>query len=191
MKVIELLREEHDNIKRMLVVMRKLCVKILQTDQVEFTAFTEAIDFVRNYADQHHHGKEEDILFAVMSEKLDLDDEEEEKDPIEAMFSEHDLGRYFINNLESALEDVKNGNQNAKVDVIGNAIAYTDLLSGHIYKENNIIYSYAQAELSSEVMAEVEEEAKIVEENANRAGIQAGYLNLVAKLEEQVSNIKL
>ena len=32
---------------------------------------TRIIDFVRTYADKHHHGKEEDILFATMNQELE------------------------------------------------------------------------------------------------------------------------
>ncbi|AGB41169.1 hypothetical protein Halha_1222 [Halobacteroides halobius DSM 5150] len=188
MNVIELLRDEHDNIKRVLVVMRKLCIKILKQDQVEFDAFSDAIDFVRNYADKHHHGKEEDILFAMISDHLDDDIE---KDPVEAMLSEHDLGRYFIGNLESALDSVKEGKENAKVDIIANAIAYADLLAGHIYKEDNIIYSYAEEELSQDSLQKVHQEGKEVEATASEEGLQEGYINLVNELEAKVKDIKL
>ncbi|GAB6098252.1 hemerythrin domain-containing protein [Halanaerocella petrolearia] len=187
-EVIDLLREEHDNIERVLEVMRKLSVKIMETGEVDFEAFADAIDVVRNYADDHHHGKEEDILFNKMSEELGTDVEE---GPIEAMLSEHDLGRYFINNLETALDKVRQGDNKAKVDIIANAVAYADFLAGHIYKENNIIYSYAEVELSSEVMTEIAKEAGIIEKTAKEKEFQEDYLNLINRLEEQVADIDL
>ena len=183
MDPIDLLINEHDNIKRMLKVIRKLALKVFNTKEVNYEAFTDAIDFVRNYADQHHHGKEEDILFEEMVEKLD---EEVEEGPIEAMLSDHDLGRYFINNLETALEKVKQGDNNAKVDVITNAVAYVDLLEGHIYKEDNIVYSYAQEELDKKSLAEVKERAKKVEANAKQEDIQEKYINILEKWENKI-----
>lgn len=188
METIELLKEEHDNIKRVLVVMRKLSVKILNTGQVDFTAFDQAIDFVRNYADKHHHGKEEDILFEKMSAELDPDVEE---GPIEAMFSEHDLGRYFINNLDTALQQVKDGEENAKVDVIANAVAYSDFLDGHIFKEDNIVYNYGREELSEAALKEVKQGANEVEQEATKEGVQEKYIDLIDKLEAKVKDINL
>ena len=182
MKPIELLVEEHDNIKRMLKVMRKLALEVFNTKEVNQEAFADAIDFVRNYADTHHHGKEEDILFEKMVAELD---EEVEEGPIEAMFSEHDLGRYFISNLETALEKVKNGNHQAKIDVISNAVAYVDLLEGHIYKENNIVYNFAKEELSENSLAEVKRRTKKVESIAKQDGIQDKYINMLEKWEKE------
>ncbi|MBM7624740.1 hemerythrin domain-containing protein [Sporohalobacter salinus] len=188
MEPIELLKEEHKNIKKVLVVIRKLCIKVFNTGNVDYKAFTDVIDFVRNYADEHHHGKEEDILFDMISKSLDDD---LEKNPVEAMFSEHDLGRYFINNLETALDKVKDGEENARIDVIANSIAYADLLDGHIYKEDNIIYSYGQEKLSSKDLTELEERAIEVETNAQEKGIQEKYLNLINELKSKVENINL
>lgn len=55
--------DEHKNIKKVLKVIRKLCIKILNGEDVNFDAFYKIIDSVRNYADKHHHNKEEDIFF--------------------------------------------------------------------------------------------------------------------------------
>jgi len=183
MDPIELLISEHDNIKRMLKIMRQLAIKVLNTGEVNYDAFYDGIDFVRDYADSHHHGKEEDILFEEMVAELDQDVED---GPIEAMFSEHDLGRYFINNLEEALKRVKLGNNDDKVDIIANTVAYVDLLEGHIYKENNIVYNFAKEELSDDSLEKVKKEAQQVEEDAKQEGIQDKYLEILEKWEEEV-----
>ena len=45
------------------------------------------------------------------------------------MLVEHDLGRLYVTNLNEALEKaLKNGNAEAKLDVIANAVSYTNLL---------------------------------------------------------------
>ena len=134
MNAISLMVEEHKNIKRVLKVIRKLCVKILNGETVNYKAFNMIVDFVRNYADSHHHSKEEDILFKKMSEELG---EEIAKGPIYGMFADHDMGRLYIRKLVEALDKVKKGDEDSKVDVIANAISYTDLLYRHIDKEDN------------------------------------------------------
>jgi hemerythrin-like domain-containing protein len=70
MNCIELMVEEHRNIKRMLVVIRKYCYRILQDERIEFEDFYKIIDFLRNYTDEHHHGKEESMLFNRMLNEL-------------------------------------------------------------------------------------------------------------------------
>jgi len=183
MSAISLMVEEHKNIKRVLKVIRKLCINILNNKEVNFEGFEKAIDFVRNYADKHHHNKEEDILFKKMSEELG---EAVAKGPIFGMFADHDLGRLFIRNLDEALKRVKNGDEDSKVDIIGNAIAYTDLLYRHIDKEDNAIYKFGESKLSEEALREVEEKCEIVEREASEKNIQDKYLKLVDELESLV-----
>lgn len=183
MNAISLMVEEHKNIKRVLKVARKLCINILNGEEVNYEAFNMMVDFVKNYADKHHHNKEEDILFKKMSEELG---EEVASGPIYGMFADHDMGRLYIKNLIEALDRVKNGDEDSKVDIIANAISYTDLLHRHIDKEDNAIYKFGQRNLSKEAMAKVEESCKEVEDIAKEKNIQDKYIKIVEKLEEMV-----
>ena len=70
----------------------------------------------------------------------------------QGMLVEHDLGRLYIRQLVEALEKVKDGDKEAKLDVIANAISYTHLLERHIDKEDRVIYKFAERELSREVL---------------------------------------
>ena len=117
MNSIELMINEHKNIKRMLAVIRKYCFKVLKNKEVDYNDFYRIIDFVRNYADKHHHGKEEDYLFNRMVDEI--------KGPTEklvkhGMLVEHDLGRLYMQNLEKALKALENGEEEAKIDIIFN-----------------------------------------------------------------------
>ena len=70
MKAIEIMMEEHRYIERMLKVVRKACYKILQGEDIDYDDFYKIIEFIKNYADGHHHNKEEIFLFNKMVEKL-------------------------------------------------------------------------------------------------------------------------
>jgi len=63
MNSIELMIYKHTNILRMLKVVRNACYKILLGDDICYEDFEKMIDFIRSYADAHHHGKEEKFLF--------------------------------------------------------------------------------------------------------------------------------
>ncbi len=184
MNAISLMVEEHKNIKRVLKAIRKLCIKILNGEEVDYNVFYKVIDFVRNYADKHHHSKEEEILFKKMSEELG---ETIEKGPIMGMLTEHDLGRLYMSNLEEALKRVENGDKDSRVDVIANSVSYTDLLYRHIDKEDNAIYKFGEKQLSKEALEEVEKKCKEVEEEALNNGIQEKYLSLIEELEQIAS----
>ena len=61
-----LMEEDHANINRALGVIRNICLQLMQGGEVPDEDFREIIEFVREYADKHHHGKEEKYLFPVM-----------------------------------------------------------------------------------------------------------------------------
>ena len=183
MNFFELLIEEHNNIKRVLKVTRKLSIKVMETGQVDFESFRKIIDFLRNYADKHHHSKEEEILFEKMSKELG---EPMASGPITAMFSEHDLGRLFIHNLENALDKVKNGDNEAKVDIVANAVAYTDLLKRHIEKEDHTIYRFGENNLKEGSIVKIQKEINQIEEKASKQDIQTKYLEIINQLENKV-----
>ena len=172
MKSIELLVNEHKNIKRMLAVVKEISYRIYKHEAVALDDFDLMIDFIRNYADKHHHEKEENILFDEMGKELG---EAIVDGPLLAMFSEHDLGRMYISNLEEAVNDVKDGEERRKIDIITNARAYADLLDRHIDKEDNTIYVFGENKLSEESLNFVENEMMKVESEAKIKNIQNKY----------------
>jgi hemerythrin-like domain-containing protein len=149
MNFIELMVDEHKNIKRMLVVVRKYCNRILIGESIQYEDFYRIIDFVRNYADKHHHGKEETLLFTRMMEEMGPT---AEKLVRYGMNVEHDLGRLHVQELEIAVNKVLKGDMEARLDVIANAISYTHLLNRHIDKEDGVVYKYAQNNLPQETL---------------------------------------
>jgi len=149
MDAIEIMMEEHNNIKVMLKIVRKACFSILEGEEVNYDEFNKIIYFIRNYADSHHHKKEEILLFNRMVDEIG---ETAEKVVKYGMLVEHDLGRLYVSSLSEALEELKKGNKEAKLDVIANAISYTNLLERHIHKEDNVIYKFAQRELKEKTM---------------------------------------
>lgn len=180
MKAIEIMNEEHKYIHRMLQVIRKCCFKILNNEEVIYEDFDNIIDFIRNYADNHHHKKEEKILFIKMVEELG---EAAEKAVNHGMLVEHDLGRLHVRELVSALEKVKAGEEEAKLDVIANAISYTHLLMRHIDKEDRVIYKFAERNLNDEVMKFIDDECENYE--INNEEIKNKYISILEDLEKR------
>ncbi len=183
MKAIQTLKDEHQYILRMLKVVRKLSIHTFNTKEVYYEGFHKAIDFIRNYADKFHHGKEEDILFNVMSTELG---EAIKIGPIYSMLAEHDLGRLFIKTLEESLFDAEKGKEEAKVDIISNAICYTDLLYRHIDKEDNAIFNFAADKLSQETLEKMEIDFNKTQEDLNKEETERKYVQLLTELEAYV-----
>lgn len=182
MDCFQLMVEEHNNIKKMLSIIRKYCYRVLRNEPVEYNDFFKMIDFVRNYADQHHHGKEELLLFEKMMEELGPTAEKLVKF---GMNIEHDMGRLYMKLLEEAVIKVMEGDDEARLDVIANAISYTHLLYRHIDKEDNVAYVYAQRNLSADTVKHLNQECSEFEQNA---GSKQKYLDYIDELGGKLNN---
>jgi len=180
MNTIDILKNEHKYVSRMLIVIRKVCLNLMENNEIDYEDFDKIINFVKNFADGHHHQKEEIFLFNKMVEYLG----ETGKNVItHGMLVEHDLGRSYISNLRQALEKYKNGNKESKLDIIGNAISYTTLLENHIQKEDNVIFNFAKRALNEDILKSIDKEClKYEEEYYN---IVKENIDILTYLEEK------
>lgn len=179
---VEIMMDEHQNILRMLKVVRKLCLGVMHGDELNYEEFEAAMDFIRNYADAHHHGKEEKFLFKEMQKSLGRIGDNL---ITHGMLIEHDYGRYYMQELREALARVKAGEEESKLDVIANAISYTHLLERHIKKEDELVYTYGMKNLDQSILAEVDRLSEQFEEDARAAGIQEKYLMILEQMEKK------
>lgn len=174
---IDILIEEHDIILECIEKIRASSREILDGKDVDIERFREYIDFVRDFADNHHHGKEEKILFKIMVDNLSP---LAEKLINYGMLVEHDLGRLFIANLEEALNLYeKNKDDDLKLDIIANAIGYGDLLKRHIEKENKVVFSFAERELNDELKGVVDKET--LEFERENSGVREKFENVLKR----------
>ena len=180
MSGIDLLIDEHNYVKRMLIVIRKACLNFMDNKEINYDDFEKMIKFVREFADGHHHKKEEVFLFNQMVEHLG----ETGKNVItHGMLVEHDLGRSYMRNLEEALNKYKNGQIEAKLDIVANAVSYTNLLENHIHKEDNVIFTFAKKSLKEDIIKDIDERCfEYEEKNSFTREENIGILN---SLEEK------
>lgn len=183
MNGIDLMIDEHKYIKRMLKVMRRACIGIMNGKEIPYDDFAEMIGFIRNFADKHHHEKEELILFNKMIDEIG----EVAKKTIKfGMLVEHDLGRMYVLNLEEALAKYREENDDdAKLDIIANAVSYTNLLNRHIDKEDTAIFMFAKRQLSEGAIDKVNEECRAYEEKKAESGVQDKYINMLKAMEDK------
>ena len=178
-----LMEEDHANINRALGVIRNICLQLMQGGEVPDEDFREIIEFVREYADKHHHGKEEKYLFPVMVKKLGPVGE---KLVTNGMLVEHDLGRADVLSLETALNEYKNCllyTSDAADEE--DAMAYAHLLQLHIEKENSVVYPFAERGLSEEDFKDINEKSQAFEDEQTAKGVQKHYLDILEKLEKK------
>lgn len=93
----------------------------------------DGVDFIRSYADQYHHAKEEDVLFKYFDEDLDI---------LKVMHEDHEQGRGHVRAILEALD------RKDKAAVAEHLNAYRELLTEHIKKEDEILYPWMDRNLS-------------------------------------------
>lgn len=124
---------EHRLIERMIRVMNKKLKNIEQKNEVDLDFIETSVDFIRNYADKRHHGKEEDILFR------DLDKKQlstEHKRIMNELIKEHVLGRNNVKKLVDAKESYTRGNKEVLNDITVNMEILIKFYPKHIEKED-------------------------------------------------------
>lgn len=139
---------EHRLIERMIEVIKAKISEIEKTREVDSLFIDTAVDFIRTYADQTHHGKEEDILFRDLRDKdLNPDHERILNDLIE----EHKYARQTTGALVDAKERYVAGDEKAIQDVLEKMKVLVEFYPGHIEKEDKhfflpVMEYFSQAE---------------------------------------------
>lgn len=103
-------------------------------DQVDVGDLDRFLVVLSELVDQHHHGKEEDILFKAM---LDAGFPAH-GGPIAVMLHEHDEGRSHVRALRTLTSQGP-----VPTQVVHHVHALADLMRAHIQKEDHILYPMA------------------------------------------------
>lgn len=165
---IAILMKEHDNILAFTDHMERTCLHIFQGSAPDVPFFRRAISFIREYCDAHHHQKEENLLFQAILKDLGPVGEKLVR---HGMLVEHDLARLYVRQMEDVLEDLEKEDTNfLRMHLIASTMAYVDLLRRHALKENDVLYPFAQRELTKDVLARIDEETLAYEEKKRAEG---------------------
>ena len=182
MVATEALKKDHRVIERVIGVLEKVAKKIDNGEEVSADVLKIAADFIRNFADNYHHGKEEDLLFKRMADR----GFPVEGGPIGMMLVEHDEGRGYAKAMAEGAEKYAGGDAGAKKIFSENAKNYGDLLSQHIQKEDGILYMMANNLIKEDEQQELLNIFNIVEIEKLGEGGRQRYVDLVDELEKLV-----
>ena len=155
------LRHEHEAILFVLKILDKMITAELPALEDKLQYQRELVYFLKIFADQCHHGKEETYLFKAM-EDIGI---QNDGGPIGVMLGEHTEGRAYIARMNAALEA---GDRIAFNEA---AALYRDLLRIHINKENLILFNMADQVLNEEKQAELFDKFQQHEENVVGHGV--------------------
>jgi hemerythrin-like domain-containing protein len=169
------LSEEHGSILLMLKIMEEIAKRLKNGDNINKEHLQRVVEFVRNFADKCHHGKEEGILFPELVKNIS------NQKIINELLGEHKTGRDYIKGIAESLEQYAPGNPDA-THIALNAEGYIRLLMEHIRKEASLFLT-ADKELSEELQIEIEEKFEKLEEEVIGAGKHGEYHVWLKELE--------
>ena len=135
----QILRDQHRNILRVADVLERILAREPETGTLDLDGVADCVDFIRLYADALHHGKEEDLLFP----ELENAGMPRDSGPIAVMLHEHRQGRAFAKAMAEALPAAREGDADARDRIIHAGYGYVELIRGHILKEDNILFNWA------------------------------------------------
>jgi hemerythrin-like domain-containing protein len=182
MYAIEILVKEHENIKKFTDQMERICINIMDGSELNTEIFRKAIVFIREYADGHHHGKEEKILFQYMIDNLGSVANTLVRN---GMLVEHDLARLNVLEMENAINRYEESHSTKdRLDIISNMMGYVYLLRRHIDKEDGVVYPYAENNLSKVLLNEVDAKSREIEDGVLERDDYAEHLRFLESLIE-------
>ena len=138
---------EHRLIDRMLGLMRVEIERIGELGRADPEFIDSAVSFIKEYADFCHHGKEEKILFARLSEKPISP---EMKKMVEDLTQEHILVRNLTNELVRAKDKYMEGKPEGTADIISCINSITVFYPKHVEKEEKHFFMPAMGYFSDD-----------------------------------------
>lgn len=153
-EAIQVLRHDHDAILMALRILDRMAEQARggTLSQADANGF---IDFLREFADKCHHGKEEGLLFPALIEA----GMPEQGGPVSVMLHEHEQGRELVAAMDRASTGVIDARAFAQA-----AAAYVEHMRAHIAKENDVLFPMADRILGSAVLDRLNEDFERHEE---------------------------
>ena len=168
---------EHRLIERMLRLLRQQLEKVGSQKKADPVFIDIAVDFIKNYADRCHHGKEEDILFRDLAKKALS---EEHRSIMEELLDEHVRARKATKSLLEAKERYLAGNDAALNDIVDAITWLVNFYPIHIEKEDGQFFLPAMGYLTTQ-----EQDAMLQEfYEFDRNLIHATYRGIIERMEQ-------
>jgi hemerythrin-like domain-containing protein len=124
---------EHRLIERMIAILAQERARLMEGGDPEPRKIRDAIDFMRNYADHCHHGKEEDILFLQL-EGRPLSDGL--RGTMERLRDEHQQARRMVRGLERCNQAMVEGDISVRQEMLDLLRDIATLYPKHIELED-------------------------------------------------------
>ena len=160
--------DEHVLIKRWIALIPRVVDNLDVESDAGRQLILDGIDLIRSYADRYHHAKEEDILFEYFDQDSEI---------LQVMYEDHTTGRGHVKAMLEALD------RQDRQALAEHLLAYRELLTGHIQKEDEILFPWMDRNLSTSQVGEIFSKFNEVDEKMGFSPDK--YLKFIENLEKQ------
>jgi hemerythrin-like domain-containing protein len=178
MNAVQTLMAEHRVIESVLAALTAYARSVANGGDAPRADLAELVQFLQDYADAYHHGKEEDILFrAMVDQGMPVDG-----GPLAVMLAEHAEGRRLTRSLAEISSGEGAWNKEQRRRLLFDATSYARLLKEHIQKEDRVLYPMATQMLPDDVWRKIEAEFADFQSARQRADQAAQFEQLAESL---------
>ena len=181
MQATEILMNEHRIIEQVLDCLDTLVRQTTATRRLDSASALQILDFLRHFADQCHHAKEEELFFPLLEKQGFSRD----RGPTGVMMHEHTLGRLYIKEMAQAVSAAASGDQPAIDRFCRVGKGYVQLLREHIRKEDHCLFDMADKACSAADDAQLLEAFARVEHEDIGDAVHENYLHLADELADR------
>jgi hemerythrin-like domain-containing protein len=174
-KPVEDLEKEHRIIEKILASIAVIIEKIEAGGEVGNDLLKDIVNFMKNFADKCHHGKEETHLFSLL-EKIGVP---VKGCPLGILILEHQKARMLVKELSEA--------ENAKAGLPALRGIFA-LYPGHIWKEDFLLFPMTEKMLAAEQLEKLAGDFESVE-NEMGADIHIKYTNLAEEISKKCEQL--
>jgi len=163
--------DEHVLIKRWIALIPEFVENLDIESEKGRRLVLDGIDMIRSYADKYHHAKEEEILFKYFDENADI---------LKVMHADHTQARSLVKEMRAAVE------RSDQKTIAENLMAYRELLTEHIRKEDEILYPWMDNQLSTRQVGELFSKFDEVDRQIDVSPVK--YADFIDQLEKKLKN---
>lgn len=143
-KATEALEREHKVIQKAVAVMAQIVTQLEFRHAVSAEVLRDLLQFMREFSDQCHHGKEESFFFPYLESK----GVPSTGCPLSVLRSEHVKSRQLLGELNSAAAAYINDAEKGRLTLVQVLQSLVALYPAHIWKEDYLLFPMADKILS-------------------------------------------
>lgn len=175
------LKNDHRVIQQVVAGMSAVAELLDSGKRVDPSVLADLVQFLRVFADQCHHEKEEQHLFPLLSTNANVSTRRE----LESLAREHRSAKQLVSQLAKVAAVYIHNPGAVRYRVVDLLQQLVELYPAHIWKEDFLLFPMAQQNLSNTEKRDLEKKFDYVEREVGE-DVHAGFVMLAKKLEAVV-----